>query len=235
MHILQSGHDVTADLKTNLETVRSLIADATKTSGRRNDAVTLIAASKTVDVDRLRLAIGMGQRVYGENRVQEAKSKWPILKEQFHGIELHLLGPLQSNKVRDAVRIFDVVQSVDRPSIARAIAAECDRQGRRPLIYVQVNTGEEAQKAGAMPADVAALVRVCRDECALDLTGLMCIPPANLDPCADFVRLADMARDEGLPMLSMGMSGDFVQAIMYGATHVRVGSAIFGSRIRSQP
>lgn len=218
------------DLEFNIERVRAAIAEAALRSGRAQQDVTLVAVSKTVESDRLQYAIRLGQRVFGENRVQEGKQKWPALKEAHADVELHLLGPLQSNKARDAVALFDVIQSVDRASIAQAIAKESDMQGRRPKVYIQVNTGREPQKSGAMPEETGALVRLCRQDCGLDLAGLMCIPPAEGNPRGDFALLRDMARDEGVAVLSMGMSGDYGCAIEYGATHVRVGSAIFGAR-----
>lgn len=218
------------DLETNLTRVQTAIAAATKNSGRRPEAVTLVVASKTVDVVRLQHVIDLGQLVFGENRIQEGKQKWRSLKEAHPGIELHLLGPLQTNKARDAVALFDVIQSVDRVGVAEAIAKESDKQGRRPKVYIQVNTSCEPQKSGAMPEEAANLVRVCREQCSLDVAGLMCIPAAEGDHSGDFTLLRKIARDEGINILSMGMSGDYVKAIEQGATHVRIGSAIFGAR-----
>jgi len=174
--------------------------------------------------------IDCGQRVFGENRVQEAQGKWPALKEKTPDIELHLIGPLQSNKAADAVELFDVIQSVDREKIARALAAECEKQGRHLRFYVQVNTGLEEQKAGIDPRETAAFVAFCRDELKMPVEGLMCIPPADENPGPHFALLAKLAARCGLEKLSMGMSGDFETAVEFGATSVRVGSAIFGAR-----
>lgn len=218
------------DLEFNIGRVRAAIVEAARRGGRAPKAVTLVAASKTVEAVRLQHAIELGQRVFGENRVQESKQKWPVLKEAQPDVELHLLGPLQSNKARDAVAMFDVIQSIDRANVAEAIAKECDKQGRRPKVYIQVNTGREPQKSGAMPEETAGLVRVCREDCGLDVVGLTCVPRAKSDPRGDFALLREMAKDQGVAILSMGMSGDYVQAIEHGATHVRVGSAIFGAR-----
>ena len=217
-------------MQENSVQIRGAIADAARRNGRAPEAVTLVAASKTVEPERLQRAIDLGQTVFGENRVQEGKQKWPALREANPNVKLHLVGPLQSNKARDAVALFDVIQSVDRPSVARAIAKESDKQGRRPAVYIQVNTGREPQKSGIMPEDTASLIAACRDEYGLDVVGLMCIPPVEIDPSADFTLLREIATGEGIAGLSMGMSGDYVQAIEHGATHVRVGSALFGAR-----
>jgi pyridoxal phosphate enzyme (YggS family) len=217
-------------LERNLAWIIDEISATCERNGRRPDAVTLVAASKTVEPERLQRAIDLGQRVFGENRVQEGILKWPTLREANPDIELHLVGPLQSNKARDAVSLFDVIQSVDRTSVARAIAKERDKQGRAPTIYIQVNTGREPQKSGVLPEDTGDLIRSCREDYGLDVAGLMCIPAVDVDPSNDFGLLRDMARDEALPVLSMGMSGDYIVAIGHGATHVRVGSAIFGAR-----
>lgn len=222
-------------LRLNLIRVRGAIAEAAQRSGRDPDAVTLVAASKTVDAVRLQHAIGLGQRVFGENRIQEGIQKWPALKEAHPNVELHLLGPLQTNKVRDAVALFDAIQSVDRIGIAQAVAKECDRQGRCTKIYIQVNTSREPQKSGVLPEDAAGLIVTCREQCFLDVVGLMCIPRVDGDPCKDFQLLREIATGEGVELLSMGMSGDYVRAIECGATHVRVGSAIFGARLPFQP
>lgn len=197
---------------------------------RKPDSVQLVAVSKTFDADDVRPVIATGQRVFGENRVQEAQGKWPALKAETDGLELHLIGPLQSNKAADAVALFDVIETVDREKIARALAEEGKRQGRMPRFYVQVNTGLEPQKAGIAPDDVDAFVRLCRDEIGLPVEGLMCIPPADENPGPHFALLARIAARNGLEKLSMGMSGDFETAIAFGATSVRVGSAIFGAR-----
>jgi pyridoxal phosphate enzyme (YggS family) len=193
-------------------------------------AVTLVAVSKTHPAERVQDALAAGHRVFGENRVQEAKAKFPALRAAFPDLQLHLIGPLQSNKVRDAVALFDVIETIDRPKLARAVADEMARSGRRPLVLIQVNTGREPQKAGIEPEQLDAMVAVCRDEYRLPLAGLMCIPPAEEDPTPHFRMLADMAARHGLAVISMGMSGDFETAITEGATHVRVGSAIFGHR-----
>jgi hypothetical protein len=213
-----------------LAAVRERIAEAAREAGRDPAAVTLIAVSKTFDADHIRPVIAAGQRVFGENRVQEAKSKWPALKAEVPGLELHLIGPLQSNKAREAVELFDCIHTVDRPKIAQVLAAEMARQGRRPPLFVEINTGEEAQKAGVVPRDAAALVRLARDELRLPVVGLMCIPPHDEEPALHFALLAKLARELGLEQLSMGMSADYPTAVNLGATHVRVGSAIFGAR-----
>ena len=192
--------------------------------------MTLVAVSKTHDGDHIRPAIMEGQRVFGENRVQEAAAKWPALKADFDGIELHLIGPLQTNKVREAVAVFDVIESLDRPKLATALAAEFARSGRALPCFIQVNTGEEPQKAGVLPADVDDFIRLCRDQLELPIVGLMCIPPVDAEPAMHFALLNKIAKRNGLEGLSMGMSGDFATAIELGATHVRIGTAIFGQR-----
>lgn len=213
-----------------LREVRSLIADGCRRSRRDPACVTLVAVSKTVPAEVLEHTVLAGQRVYGENRVQEAKAKWPPLRERFAGLELHLIGPLQTNKVREAVALFDVIQSVDRLGLCEALARECDRQDRRPRLLIQVNTGEEPQKAGVLPGDADELVAACRKVYGLTVAGLMCIPRAGAAPDPEFALLAKIAARNGLDILSMGMSADFATAIQSGATHVRVGSAIFGAR-----
>jgi pyridoxal phosphate enzyme (YggS family) len=190
----------------------------------------LIAVSKTHLAERVRPVLEAGQRSYGENRVQEAKAKWPPLKAEFPDVELHLIGPLQSNKVREAIELFDVIHSLDRPKLAEALRAEIERAGRAPTMFIQVNTGEEPQKAGVTPQDAPAFIALCRDQLRLPVKGLMCIPPADEAPAPHFALLAKLARMEGLRYLSMGMSADFEIAIRFGATHVRVGTAIFGER-----
>jgi pyridoxal phosphate enzyme (YggS family) len=214
----------------SLAAVQARIRAAALEAGRRPEDVTLVAVSKTFAADAIRPAIAAGQRVFGENRVQEAKAKWPALKAGTPGIELHLIGPLQSNKARDAVALFDVIHTIDRDRIAEAVAAEIGRQGRAPKLLVQVNTGAEPQKAGILPEETDAFVARCRDLHGLAIEGLMCIPPAEEAPGPHFALLAQIARRLKLPLLSMGMSGDFEKAIAFGATHVRVGSAIFGHR-----
>jgi hypothetical protein len=190
----------------------------------------LIVVSKTHAAEHIRPVLEAGHRIYGENRVQEAKAKWPPLKTEFPGVELHLIGPLQSNKAREAIELFDVIHSLDRPKLAQALRTEIDRVGRAPVCFVQVNTGEEPQKAGTVPQDAPAFIALCREELKLPVEGLMCIPPADEPPAPHFALLAKLARSEGLRYLSMGMSADFEIAIRFGATHVRVGTAIFGER-----
>jgi pyridoxal phosphate enzyme (YggS family) len=214
----------------NLASVLARIAAAARAAKRDPAAVHLIAVTKTFDADDILPVLDAGHRLFGENRVQEAKAKWPALRNQFAGIELHLIGPLQSNKTKEAVQLFDAIHTVDRPKIAEAIAGEMARQGKRLELFVQVNTGEEPQKAGVMPREAAAFLRLCREELKLDITGLMCIPPAEEEPAVHFAFLAKLANDLGLAKLSMGMSADFETAVAFGATHVRVGSEIFGRR-----
>ena len=217
-------------IEERLNEVRTAIAKAARDGGRSPDDVTLVAVSKTFDADAIRPAILAGQRVFGENRVQEAQGKWPALRDETPGIELHLIGPLQSNKAADAVALFDVIETVDREKIARALADEMKRQGRAPKLYVQVNTGLEPQKAGIAPDDAKAFVDLCRNELGLAVEGLMCIPPAEENPGPHFALLAKLADRCGVDKLSMGMSGDYETAVAFGATSVRVGSAIFGAR-----
>ena len=213
-----------------LEAVRRSILESCTAGGRDPGAVTLVAVSKTHPAEAVEEALAAGQRVFGENRVQEAKAKFPALRERFPDLELHLIGPLQTNKVKDAVALFDVIQTVDRPKLAEALADEMARSGRRPRCLIEVNTGEEPQKAGIPPAELDAFLAACRDTWNLPVTGLMCIPPVDEEPAMHFALLADMARRAGLPEVSMGMSGDYETAIRFGATHVRVGTAIFGAR-----
>lgn len=210
--------------------VREAIGAAARASGRSPGDVTLIAVSKTFDADAIRPVLDAGQRHFGENRVQEAEKKWPALKEQYPDIVLHLIGPLQSNKTRDAVRLFDAIHTVDRPKIAETIAAEMARQQRKLQLFVEVNTGEEPQKAGVLPLQARDFVRMCRDRLKLDIGGLMCIPPLEEEAAMHFALLAKLAKEVGVSGLSMGMSADYTTAIQLGATHVRVGSAIFGHR-----
>lgn len=197
--------------------------------GRDPKAAQLIAVSKVQPNARVAQVLREGHRVFGENRIQEAAGKWPAFKEEFSGVELHLIGPMQSNKVRQAMDLFDVIHTVDRPKIAQAIARIKNETGSCPRLYIQVNTGAEPQKAGALPDEADAFIDMCK-ELGLPLEGLMCIPPSDQDPSAHFALLADIAKRNGLDGLSMGMSGDFEQAIAHGATYVRVGSAIFGER-----
>jgi pyridoxal phosphate enzyme (YggS family) len=218
------------EIEARLAEVNNRITTTAKKSGRKTGDVALVAVSKTFDADDIRPVIACGQRIFGENRVQEAQGKWPDLKQETADIELRLIGPLQSNKAADAVALFDVIESVDREKIARALADECQKQGRTLRFYVQVNTGMEPQKAGIDPRETVAFVALCRDELKLPVEGLMCIPPADENPGPHFALLAKIAKECGLNKLSMGMSGDFETAIEFGATSVRVGSAIFGSR-----
>ena len=219
-----------ADAVERLETVRFEIERANGDALRPEGGVTLIAVSKTFGAEEIRPVLEAGQRVFGENRVQEAKEKWPGLRAEFDGIELHLIGPLQSNKAAEAVALFDCIQTIDRPKIASAIATEIKRQGRMPRLFVQINTGAEPQKAGILPEQADAFIMECRDTHGLAIDGLMCIPPVEDNPSPHFALLGKIAARNGLKSLSMGMSSDFEQAIRLGATHVRVGSAIFGSR-----
>jgi PLP dependent protein len=212
-----------------LSGVRAAIARAASDAGRRDDGVTLVAVSKTMPADEILPVIEAGQRIFGENRVQEAKAKWPELRLRHPDIELHLIGPLQTNKVRDAVRLFDVIETVDRPSLAAELAKEITKVERPPRLLVQVNTGEEPQKAGVWPGDADAFIAQCRT-IGLRIEGLMCIPPEHEPPSPHFALLATIAARNGLSVLSMGMSADFEAAVQLGATHVRIGSAIFGVR-----
>lgn len=211
--------------------VRAAIARAERDHGRPAGSVTLVAVSKTKPESEILPALEAGQRVFGENRVQEADAKWPALRARFFDIELHLIGPLQTNKVREAIELFDVIETLDREKLALALADERAKRGRCPRLLVQVNTGAEAQKAGVLPEEADAFIARCRDVHGLPVEGLMCIPPAGEPPSAHFALLAMIARRHDLPVLSMGMSADFDAAIQLGATHVRIGSAIFGDRV----
>jgi pyridoxal phosphate enzyme (YggS family) len=219
-----------SDAVQQLETVRARIVAAEGEANRPAGAVTLVAVSKTFDADAIRPVLAAGQRVFGENRVQEAQGKWPAMREEFTGIELHLIGPLQSNKAKEAVALFDVIETVDREKIASELAKEIARQGKAPKLYVQVNTGSEPQKAGIEPKEAVAFVARCRSEHGLTIEGLMCIPPAEENPGPHFALLEKLAREAGVEKLSMGMSGDYELAVAFGASSVRVGSAIFGHR-----
>lgn len=214
----------------NLSDVKARIAVAARGAGRSADAVTLVAVSKTKPQSAVRAALAAGQRVFGENRVQEALEKFPRLRDEFPGLALHLIGPLQTNKVKDAVAHFDVIETVDRPRLAEALAREMERSGKRPFCLIEVNTGEEAQKAGVLPAAADEFIADCRDRLGLPIEGLMCIPPHDEEPSPYFALLREIARRNELPVLSMGMSADFETAIRFGATHVRVGTAVFGAR-----
>ena len=213
-----------------LASVEAEIVRACRDARRERSSVTLVAVSKTFDADAIEPVIVAGQRVFGENRVQEAKGKWPDLMAAHPGLALHLIGPLQSNKAKEAVALFDAIHSVDRPSICEALAKEIARQDRRPDLFVQLNTGEEPQKAGIAPADADDFIARCRDAYGLTISGLMCIPPVDDAPAPHFALTAKIAKRNGLRQLSMGMSADFAIAIALGATHVRIGSAIFGTR-----
>jgi pyridoxal phosphate enzyme (YggS family) len=217
-----------------LAAVEARIGAAAREAGREPADVRLIVVAKTFGAPEIAPVLEAGHRLFGENRVQEAKAKWPDLKGRYPEVELHLIGPLQSNKAKEAVALFDAIHSIDREKIARAVAAEMAAQGRRLELFVQVNTGEEPQKAGVMPRDASGLVALCRDELKLDVAGLMCIPPVDEEPAIHFAFLAKLAGELGLKGLSMGMSEDFETAIAFGATHVRVGSAIFGARPPNQ-
>jgi pyridoxal phosphate enzyme (YggS family) len=219
-----------SDTVTRLAATRSAIARAARDVAREPDAVTLVAVSKTMPEEAILPALEAGQRVFGENYVQEAKAKWPALRERFPEVELHMIGPLQSNKAREAVALFDVIQSLDRESLAKELAREIARSDKAPRLFVQVNTGDEAQKGGVSPAGVDAFLKTCRIDHGLVIEGLMCIPPAEDQPSPHFALLAKIAERNGLSGLSMGMSADYEAAIQLGATHVRVGSAIFGAR-----
>jgi pyridoxal phosphate enzyme (YggS family) len=213
-----------------LDGVRAEIARACRDAARDPSSVTLVAVSKTFGADAIEPVVAAGQRVFAENRVQEAKAKWPALMQRHADIELHMIGPLQSNKAKEAVALFHAIHSLDRPSLCEALAKEIARQGRTPNLFVEINTGAEAQKAGVLPQDADAFLARCRDEYGLSIGGLMCIPPADEAPAPHFALTAKIAARNGLKLLSMGMSADYPVAIAMGATHVRVGSAIFGVR-----
>ncbi len=214
----------------NLRAVQSRIARRVADVGRPPGSVELIAVSKTFPAETILPVLEAGQRDFGENYVQEAKAKWPALRERFPGVKLHMIGPLQSNKAGEAVRLFDCIQSLDRESLAKELAREIAKAGRAPELLVQVNTGSEPQKGGVLPQAAEAFVSRCREAHGLKIAGLMCIPPADQPPSPHFALLAKLARNLGLPVLSMGMSADYEAAIQLGATHVRIGSAIFGAR-----
>ena len=224
---MEAGADTIAG---RLSRVRGRIAAAAVAAGRDPRSVALVAVSKTHGIPAIREALAAGQRIFGETRVQEATAKFPLLKAEFPDLVLHLIGPLQTNKVKDAVALFDVIETVDRPKLAEKLAEEMHRTGRRPRFHIQVNIGNEPQKAGVAPHDVSALLALSRDDYRLPVVGLMCIPPAGQDPMPFFYQMAALARQHHLPILSQGMSGDYQAAIAAGATHVRVGTAIFGGR-----
>jgi PLP dependent protein len=220
----------TMNRPSGLIAVRQEIAQACRDAGRDPASVTLVAISKTFGAEAIEPVIAAGQRIFGENRVQEAKAKWPTLMASHAGLELHLVGSLQSNKAKDAVALFDAIHSVDRASLAEALAKEIAKQARRPLLFVEINTGAEPQKSGVQPQNVDSFLAACRDRYGLEISGLMCIPPFDDAPAPHFALTAQIARRNGLGLLSMGMSADFETAIAFGATHVRVGTAIFGAR-----
>ena len=222
--------EATVDPVANLHEVRGLIARAARDFRRDPQTVRLVCVTKTVPAERIRPVIEAGERIFGENRVQEAHGKWPALKADYPEIELHLIGPLQTNKTREAVALFDMIETLDRPSLAKALAVEIERAGRAPKLFVQVNTGAEPQKAGVLPQEADAFIAQCRAEYGLSPIGVMCIPPFEEQASPHFALLATIAKRNGVAILSMGMSADFELAIQLGATHVRIGSAIFGER-----
>jgi pyridoxal phosphate enzyme (YggS family) len=222
--------DLDAAIARNLAAVKGRIAEACVRAGRDPAAVTLVAVSKTHPAEAVLAALAAGQAVFGENRVQEAMAKFPALRPAHPALRLHLIGALQTNKAREAVRVADVIESLDRPKLAAALADAIKKEGRTPALLVQVNTGDEPQKAGVPRAEAEDFLRACREEHGLTISGLMCIPPVEGDPRPHFAYLAGLAAKHGLTTLSMGMSGDYEAAIAEGATHVRVGTAIFGSR-----
>lgn len=226
---MSKGDDAPETAAERLQKVRGVIESAARAAGRPADAVNLVAVSKTHDGAAVQELLDCGQRAFGENRVQEAQGKFPDLKARHADLELHLIGPLQTNKSADAVALFDVIESLDRPKLVRSLAAEMDKQGRRPRCFIQVNTGEEPQKGGVLPGDLETLVALAR-ELELPLEGLMCIPPVEEDAAIHFAFLRELARRHGLSQLSMGMSGDYELAVAFGATFVRVGTALFGAR-----
>ena len=218
------------DIAENLAAVKARIAEAAEAAGRSPDEVALVAVGKAHSVGHVRRALEAGHRVFGENRVDEAEAKWPELRAAYPDVRLHLIGPLQRNKVRRALDLFDAIESVDRPRLARALAEEMERSGHRPDCFIQVNTGEEPQKSGIHPADADEFIGACRDDLGLPVRGLMCIPPQDDEPSLHFALLREIARRNGLRDLSMGMTADFDVAVRFGATHVRVGTALFGPR-----
>ena len=230
MDVADEQVEAEAAVAERVRAVRARIRAAAAAAGREPGPITLVAVGKAQPEARVVAALEAGERVFGENYVQPAMARWPALRERFPGIELHMIGAVQTNKAKEVVRTFDVVQTLDRDRLARALAAEMDKQGRRLPCFVQVNTGEEPQKAGVLPDETDAFVRRCADEFGLEVCGLMAIPPADEEPSLHFALLAEIAKRTGLPGLSMGMSEDFEIAVRFGATHVRVGSALFGPR-----
>lgn len=229
-HTRGRSTDQSALILERYQNLERLIERAAKASGRDPSSVALVVASKTQDSETLAPLLVSGHRVFGENRVQEALTKWPKLKASFPDVELRLIGPLQSNKAKDAVALFDVIETIDRPRLAKAIADEIAKQARNPRLYVEVNTGSEVQKAGVAPREADALIRQCREEFGLTISGLMCVPPVGEQASPHFALLATIAKRNGISDLSMGMTADYPLAIQLGATHVRIGSAIFGQR-----
>ena len=219
-----------SDVAERIQTIRAGIDQAARAVERDPGEVALIAVSKKQPDDRVQAALDAGHRVFGENRVQEAQQRWAERRAQFPDLDLHLVGALQSNKAKDAVELFDAIHSVDRESVAKALAKEIAKQGRRPALFVQINTGEEPQKAGIAPGEADAFIAWCRDELDLPVQGVMCLPPVDEEPAPHFALLAKIAARNGLSQVSMGMSGDYDTAVQLGATHVRVGSALFGER-----
>jgi len=217
-------------LQSPLSKVRAEIEEVCREAGRDRASVTLIAISKTFGAEAIEPVLQAGQRVFGENRVQEARAKWPVLRARYPDVELHLVGPLQSNKVKEAVQFFDAIHAVDRPSLCAALAKETEKQGRMPLLFVEINTGAEPQKSGVLPEAADDFLTVCREIYGLPIAGLMCLPPLTEPPAPHFALTAKIAARNGLRFLSMGMTADFPLAIRFGATHVRVGTAIFGAR-----
>ncbi len=224
---------VIAAVRANLADVHAKIARAAKDADRNPADVNLIAVSKVQPADRILAALHAGHRVYGENRVQEAEGRWPAHREQYTDLQLHLIGPLQTNKARSAIQLFDVIHTLDRPRLAATLARLFDEMGRQLPCFIEINTGSEPQKAGVLPEDADAFIKACREDYQLPIVGLMCIPPAEDVPAPHFAFLADIAKRNGLERLSMGMSADYAQAVALGATEVRVGSAIFGDRVYS--
>jgi len=222
--------DKPVDVSANLAAIKARVRAAEAAAGREPGSAGLVAVSKTHGADEIRPALEAGHRMFGENRVQEAAGKWPALRKDFPDLVLHLIGPLQTNKVAQAVALFDVIQTVDRDKLARALAAEFARTGRDLPVFIQVNTGAEPQKAGILPDEADAFIRVCIEDHKLKVLGLMCIPPVEEEPALHFALLSKIAKRNGLSGLSMGMSGDFETAVRMGATHIRVGTAIFGAR-----
>lgn len=218
------------EIKNRYLAILHAVQRSARDAGRAETDVTLVAVSKTYGPTEIEPVLLSGHRIFGENRVQESQGKWPALKAQFPDVELHLIGPLQSNKAKEAIALFDVIETVDRPSIAEALSKELKKTDRRPKLFLQINTGEEPQKAGLSPKEADAFLKRCQDEWGLTISGLMCIPPVDEPPSPHFALLRQIAERNGLKTLSMGMSGDFEAAIQVGATHVRIGSAIFGAR-----